>query len=675
MVTIAFCALADPAVLDALSPTTDEVFDPEGFLRHRGTVYVLGTSSGASATAGLVGAFVEDITEAARRLAARSPAARLDPPLTLVLDEAANYPLPSLPSLMSDGGGSGICTVALLQSLAQARTVWGEHAAAAIWDAAIVKVILGGGSHARDLQDLSALLGEREEQTTSTSRGRDGHTSTSVSTHRVPILPPARLRTLPFGTAVLLLRSAPPIALTLSPWTSRPDAARLTADRAAVEANLHAAAVRPPARGELGPQEDADAATGTPRLRERGVVPAGRDLEPEDVSFTRVGGPTHLPSLTEQERAALLAELRPWVVALRTRFLLDHTTVPACWEQHPGMVEALAALRDAERGAYAADRASRCRDRLPPRGPPGRIIPRRAGRQVRLLRTHPPGAAHCPVVNPAPPRLPANPFVPQPSSRLLVPPPGPCPHQGRDSRCRPTQTTEARRHDHHRPPRHRLAHPCPDEELLRALLAQAVTAHEGVDLGDPADYWYCLGQRNAHAHAAGLLVAGPADPRRADAIADRITLLLTETTPTISQDELYAAAVAPYPPASVHPGERQLRWLEPKAWAAAHPHDPNSIDREYGSTWGPRRDTALRWNHQPHAATGLLYAHDRTWDEYAILADDVASRDVDAAYLAACRARWPCPARGLRRAAPAAPPLPSSGLPSRQPSRSLGIRR
>ena len=83
------------------------------------------------------------------------------------------------------------------------------------------------------------------------------------------------------------------------------------------------------------------------------LVPAGRDLAPEDVSFTRVGGPTHLPSLTEQERAALLAELRPWVVALRPRFLLDHTTVPACWEQHPGMVEALAALRDAERGAYA----------------------------------------------------------------------------------------------------------------------------------------------------------------------------------------------------------------------------------------------------------------------------------------------------------------------------------
>ena len=77
------------------------------------------------------------------------------------------------------------------------------------------------------------------------------------------------------------------------------------------------------------------------------------ELEPADVSFTRVGGPIHLPSLTEEEQAALLAELRPWVESLRTRFLVDHRAVPACWEQHPGMVEALAALRDAERGAYA----------------------------------------------------------------------------------------------------------------------------------------------------------------------------------------------------------------------------------------------------------------------------------------------------------------------------------
>jgi type IV secretion system protein VirD4 len=54
----------------------------------------------------------------------------------------------------------------VLQSLAQARDKWGEHQANAIWDASIVKIILGGGSNSRDLQDLSALIGERDESPT-----------------------------------------------------------------------------------------------------------------------------------------------------------------------------------------------------------------------------------------------------------------------------------------------------------------------------------------------------------------------------------------------------------------------------------------------------------------------------------------------------------------------------
>jgi type IV secretory pathway TraG/TraD family ATPase VirD4 len=241
MVTIAFSALADPKVLDAVSPRAGEAFDPETFLRRNGTVYLLGTSTGVSATAGLVGAFVEDVVEAARRVAARSPASRLDPPLSLILDEAANYPLPSLPSLMSDGGGSGLSTVVVLQSLAQARAVWGEHATSAIWDAAIVKIILGGGSNARDLEDLSKLIGQRDQHTTSSSRGPDGRRSTSTATTKVPVLEPAALRTLPFGTAVLLMKSAPPIDLSLQPWTSRTDTKVLAQDRDHAEAAIRAA--------------------------------------------------------------------------------------------------------------------------------------------------------------------------------------------------------------------------------------------------------------------------------------------------------------------------------------------------------------------------------------------------------------------------------------------------
>jgi type IV secretion system protein VirD4 len=235
MVAIAFASLADPKVLDAVSPAPGEQFDPETFLRQRGTVFLVGTSTGASATAGLVGAFVEDVAEAARRMAAASPGARIDPPLSMILDEAANYPLPSLTSLMSEGGGTGITTMVVLQSLAQARAVWGEHQASAIWDAASVKLILGGGSNARDLDDLSKLIGQRDERTYTESVGADGHRSRSSSLRETPVMDTSRLRMLPFGTAVLMLRAARPIVLSMKSWTKRPDAAELQLSRRRLE--------------------------------------------------------------------------------------------------------------------------------------------------------------------------------------------------------------------------------------------------------------------------------------------------------------------------------------------------------------------------------------------------------------------------------------------------------
>ncbi|MEE6296623.1 type IV secretory system conjugative DNA transfer family protein [Georgenia wangjunii] len=239
----ALSSLADPRVLEAVSPRPGEEFDPTSFLHERGTLFVLGTASGAGAAGSLVAALVEDMVETARSLAATSPGGRLDPPLLLALDEIGNLaPLPSLPSLMSEGGGSGITTLAVLQSLSQARDRWGEQPAGALWDAAIAKVILGGGSNARDLADLSALIGDRDEFTDAVSRGAYGERSTSTSVRRVPVMDTSRLRTLPFGTGVLLLRTAPPIVLDLAPWTSRKDARALSAARGSVEAQLRTAA-------------------------------------------------------------------------------------------------------------------------------------------------------------------------------------------------------------------------------------------------------------------------------------------------------------------------------------------------------------------------------------------------------------------------------------------------
>jgi hypothetical protein len=217
-------SLADPRVLDTCSPGPGEAFDPASFLAASGALYLVGTSGTQLSVAPLVTALVEDLVDAARRTAATCLGGRLDPPLLLLLDEAANIaPLPSLPNLLADGGGSGITTVAVLQSLAQARARWGEAAADALWDAATTKVILGGLAHADDLGRISRLAGEIDQPTRTHTRGSGGP-SVAIAQRRLPALPVETIRTLGPGRAIVLARHSAPVLARLDAWWRRPDA-------------------------------------------------------------------------------------------------------------------------------------------------------------------------------------------------------------------------------------------------------------------------------------------------------------------------------------------------------------------------------------------------------------------------------------------------------------------
>lgn len=218
----AFDCFADPRVLAACSPQKDQAFDAESFVSSKGTLYVIGSSRSQLSVAPLISALVEDLTERAHRLAYRCPGGRLDPPLCLWLDEAANIaPLPSLPFLLSAGGGSGICTVVVLQSLAQARQRWGAHQADALWDSSTVRVVLGGLGNADDLAAISRLAGEVDEEVITTSKGGSGPSS-STALRRRAVLAPEELRTLASDRAVVLHRRTPPVKARISPWWKLP---------------------------------------------------------------------------------------------------------------------------------------------------------------------------------------------------------------------------------------------------------------------------------------------------------------------------------------------------------------------------------------------------------------------------------------------------------------------
>jgi type IV secretion system protein VirD4 len=230
-------ALSNPHVLDACSPRPGEEFDTARFITESGTLYIVGDANGVDGP--LVAALVEDLFAVAMRTANISPGNRLDPPLLLMLDEVANIGhLPSLPTMVSAGGGRGVTTVNVWQSRAQARDRWGIDAEHAIWGASTVKLILGGLSDARDLHDLSTLVGTRDERIDTASWNGDGTRSTSVSWREVPIMRPEQIATMPKGVALMVHPGQPPALVDLIPYTRRFYAKTLMADRDLVTASL-----------------------------------------------------------------------------------------------------------------------------------------------------------------------------------------------------------------------------------------------------------------------------------------------------------------------------------------------------------------------------------------------------------------------------------------------------
>ncbi|MFD8812579.1 type IV secretory system conjugative DNA transfer family protein [Streptomyces sp. NPDC059627] len=125
----ALAALFTVNIREACTPNRSDALALDSFIDEGGTLYVVGesiedprTKPGAMP---LLTALASSVVEHGRRMAERSSPGRLDPPLTLVLDDvAAVAPLPQLPDLLVTGTGQGLPTLALLRSHEQARSRW-----------------------------------------------------------------------------------------------------------------------------------------------------------------------------------------------------------------------------------------------------------------------------------------------------------------------------------------------------------------------------------------------------------------------------------------------------------------------------------------------------------------------------------------------------------------------
>ncbi|MFE7166809.1 type IV secretory system conjugative DNA transfer family protein [Streptomyces sp. NPDC057616] len=116
-------------IREACTPNRTDALALDSFVHEGGTLYVVGesiedprTNPGAMP---LLTALVSSVVERGRHMAERSSSGRLDPPLTLVLDDvAAVAPLPQLPELLATGAERGLPTLALLRSREQGRSRW-----------------------------------------------------------------------------------------------------------------------------------------------------------------------------------------------------------------------------------------------------------------------------------------------------------------------------------------------------------------------------------------------------------------------------------------------------------------------------------------------------------------------------------------------------------------------
>ncbi len=187
-------------------------FDPQRFVASRQTLYLLSKDASRRArTAGpLVAALTDRVRLCAERLGER-PGGRMDPPLLLVLDEAANIArIDDLPALYSHLGTapSSRHHPAVLRA---GRGGVGQGGMKALWGAATVKLFGPGADDAGWAEEMSRLIGEHDVDVLSYSSGRHGH-SRSAATRRERIIPPDALRAMRKGTAVLLATGVRPAA-------------------------------------------------------------------------------------------------------------------------------------------------------------------------------------------------------------------------------------------------------------------------------------------------------------------------------------------------------------------------------------------------------------------------------------------------------------------------------
>lgn len=208
-------AYNDPLVCESAANPT--IFASELLNGKNNTLYICAPSHEQDRLQTIFTAIVTQMKSSAYELAGKQNKI-IDPPLLIVIDEAANIaPLDDLDAIASTAAGIGIQLVTIFQDMAQiearykerARTVVNNHRA---------KVVLSGISDAGTLEYVTKLIGEEEIDSTSVSYSAQGERSTTESMQQRTLASGSFLRRMKFGEGIVVYGQLAPAKLVLRAW-------------------------------------------------------------------------------------------------------------------------------------------------------------------------------------------------------------------------------------------------------------------------------------------------------------------------------------------------------------------------------------------------------------------------------------------------------------------------
>jgi type IV secretion system protein VirD4 len=222
-VRAAFDGMSTPRMLAVLGHKPSESFDPTHWTLHgRDSLYLLSHHKMLPGTTRVVTLLVSAILDAARLNGSASTGGRLDPPLPIIADEATNTcRLPDWETVLADSRGWGISAHMVVQGRNLLRGAFGRDAGEAIWSAAGMRVLIGGGDGGADSKEIAEAFGDVEVATVSRDAGGN---MASVGSRRQPNRTVADIRNIAPGRGIVMASQTPPIEVKLTPWWQRPDA-------------------------------------------------------------------------------------------------------------------------------------------------------------------------------------------------------------------------------------------------------------------------------------------------------------------------------------------------------------------------------------------------------------------------------------------------------------------